>query len=75
MVQRNLFPSDQMIISLRETFHTEPREENVHVDSEDDVPQPPVRGKTRPPLDTHNREDTTKKVTPYKNLMQVWSFE
>lgn len=74
MVQRNLFPSGQMIISLRKRFHTE-RREDVHVDSEDDVPQPSVRGKTRPPLDTHNREDITKKVTPFKNLIQVWSFE
>ncbi|TNM88322.1 hypothetical protein fugu_004576 [Takifugu bimaculatus] len=39
-VQRNLFPSDRMIVSLRKMFHTERREEKVHVDSEDDVPQP-----------------------------------
>lgn len=74
MVQRNLFPSDRMIISLRKTFHTERREEKVHEDSEDDVPQPSVKGRKRPPLDTRNREDVTK-VTPCKNLVQVWSFE
>eukprot|EP00066_Takifugu_rubripes_P026113 XP_011615379.1 PREDICTED: uncharacterized protein FLJ43738-like [Takifugu rubripes] len=70
VVQRNLFPSDRMIVSLRKMFHTERREEKVHVDSEDDVPQPSVREKKRPPLDTRNREYTTKKVTPYKNLIQ-----
>lgn len=75
VVQRDLFPSDQMIISLRKMFHTERREEKVHVDNEDDVPQPPVRDKKRPPLDPPNREDTTRKVTPHKNSIQVWSFE
>lgn len=75
VVQRNLFPSDRMIVSLRKMFHTERREEKVHVDSEDDVPQPSVREKKHPPLDTRNREYITKKVTPYKNLIQVWSLE
>ncbi|XP_029683379.1 uncharacterized protein FLJ43738 isoform X2 [Takifugu rubripes] len=70
VVQRNLFPSDRMIVSLRKMFHTERREEKVHVDSEDDVPQPSGRERKRPPLDTRNREYTTKKVTPYKNLIQ-----
>lgn len=75
MVQRNLFPSDRMILSLRKTLHTERREEKVHVDSEDEVPQPSVRGKTRPPLDTRNRAYITRKATPCKNLIQVRSSE
>lgn len=64
-MQRNLFPSDRMIVSLRKTCHTEQREERVHLDGEDDAPQPSVRD---------NREDVAK-VTPCKNLVQVWSFE
>lgn len=64
-MQRNLFPSDRMIVSLRRTFHTERREEGVHVDGEDDVPQPSVRD---------SREDVAR-VTPCKDLIQVWSFE
>lgn len=66
VVQRNLFPSDRMIISLRKMFHTERREGQVHLGSEDDVP---------PPLDTRNREDIIEKVPPCKDLVQVWSFE
>lgn len=75
MVQRNLFPSGEMVLSLRKMFHTEQLEDKVHVDTEDDVPQPPVRRKKCPPLDTHNRGYIMKGITLYKNFIQVWSFE
>lgn len=39
-VQKNLFPSHEMIVSPRETFHTEQREEDVRVEAEADGPHP-----------------------------------
>lgn len=73
VVQRNLFPSGEMVLSLRKLFHTERLEDKVH--AEDDVPQPSVRRKKCPPLDTHNRDYMMKGVAPCKNFIQVWSCE
>lgn len=73
VVQKNLLPSDEMIISLRKTFHTEQREDKVHVDAEAVAPEPAVRRKNRPPMDTRNRAYAAKTAAPCKNFIQVLS--
>lgn len=73
-MQENLFPSEEMIFSLRRTFHTPQQEDKGHVHTEVDAPPPAVRRKTRPPLDT-GRRASTRTVSACKNFIQVWSLE
>lgn len=72
MVQYNLFPSADMILSLSRECGTEKWEPSVRVDIKVDTPCHPVRIKRHAPLDTHN--ETYKKQLkpkPCKDFIQV----
>lgn len=73
MVQYNLFPSADMILSLSRECGTEKWEANVRIDIKvDPPPSPPVRIKRHAPLDTHNEKYMKQlKPKPCKDFIQV----
>nr|XP_046236258.1 uncharacterized protein cfap92 isoform X2 [Scatophagus argus]XP_046236267.1 uncharacterized protein cfap92 isoform X2 [Scatophagus argus]XP_046236274.1 uncharacterized protein cfap92 isoform X2 [Scatophagus argus] len=56
VVQYNLFPSTDMILSMSKEYGTKQREQKVVADTVVDIPCLPVQMNRRTPLDTHNRE-------------------
>lgn len=72
MVQYNLFPSADMILSLSRECGTEKWEPNVRIDIKVDTPSPPVWMKRHAPLDTHNEKYRKQlKPKPCKDFIQV----
>lgn len=72
VVQYNLFPSADMILSLSRECGTEKWEPNVRFDIKVDTPSPPVWMKRHAPLDTHNEKYRKQlKPKPCKDFIQV----
>ncbi|XP_068172433.1 uncharacterized protein [Antennarius striatus] len=55
-VQYDLFPSADMVLSMKKEYGAEPWEENLSSDMEVDKPGVPSRMKRHAPLDAHNRK-------------------
>lgn len=76
-MQYNLFPSADMILSLRKECGTENWEPYVRVEVKVDAPCQPVRIKRHAPLDMHNVKYMKQlKSKPSKDFIQVslWSL-
>lgn len=72
VVQYNLFPSADMILSMSKEYGTEQWEQNVGVDIEVDMSCPPVKMKRYAPLDAHNKQCMKQlKLKRCKNFIQV----
>ncbi|XP_030585189.1 uncharacterized protein cfap92 [Archocentrus centrarchus] len=58
VVEYNLFPSADMILSLSSVFgsYTDQQEQKVVANAEGDIPTPPVRMKNHGPISAHNTE-------------------
>lgn len=72
VVQYNLFPSADMILSLSKECGTEYWEPTVHIDVKVDIPCQHVRMKRHAPIDTHNKQYVKQlRSKPCKDFIQV----